>query len=64
MAQPNMVGLMSLLADIEPIRQTRIRPDFLGFSERIGWHKDGWTDLIRPLPQPQPAPDRPLLTFY
>jgi len=28
MAQPNMVGLMSLWADIEPIRQTRIRPDF------------------------------------
>jgi len=63
-AQPTMVSLMSLWADIEPIRQTRIRPDFLGFAERIGSHKDGWTDLIRPLPRPLPAPDRPLLTFY
>ncbi|MBA3862760.1 MAG: hypothetical protein C0517_02305 [Erythrobacter sp.] len=53
-AQPNMVGLMSLWADIEPIRQTRIRPDFLGFAERIGWHKDGWGDLI-PAPAPTPA---------
>ncbi|MBU2588170.1 MAG: hypothetical protein KJ872_08665 [Alphaproteobacteria bacterium] len=51
-AQPNMVGLMSLRAVIEPIRQTRIHPDFLGFAQRIGRHKDGWTDLIRPLPQP------------
>jgi len=53
---PNMVGLMSLWADIEPIRQTRIHPDFMDFATRIGlvavWEKYGWPDLI-------PAPARP-----
>ena len=47
---PNMVGLMSLWADIEPIRQTRIHPDFMDFAKRIGlvaaWEKYGWPDLI------------------
>ena len=47
---PNMVGLMSLWADIEPIRQTRIHSDFMDFAKRIGlvaaWEKYGWPDLI------------------
>ena len=47
---PNMVGLMSLWADIEPICQTRIHPDFMDFAKRIGlvaaWEKYGWPDLI------------------
>ncbi len=54
---PNMVGLMSLWADIEPIRQTRIHPDFMGFAKRIGlvaaWEKYGWPDLL-----PAPAPSK------
>ena len=47
---PNMVGLMSLWADIEPIRQTRMHPDFMDFAKRIGlvaaWEKYGWPDLL------------------
>ena len=50
----NMYCLMSLWADIEPIRQTRLHPEFLPFAERIGlvaaWEKYGWPDLL-------PAPD-------
>ncbi|MEE4350116.1 MAG: hypothetical protein V2J26_07800 [Pacificimonas sp.] len=46
----NMFGLMSLWADVEPIRQIRTHPDFLGFADRIGlvaaWQKYGWPDLI------------------
>ena len=46
----NMFCLMSLWADIEPIRQTRLHPDFLAFAERIGlvaaWKKYGWPDLL------------------
>jgi len=46
----NMVGLMLLWADIEPIRQTRIHPDFMDFAKRIGlvaaWEKYGWPDLL------------------
>jgi len=46
----NMYCLMSLWADIEPIRQTRIHPDFLPFAKRIGlvaaWEKYGWPDLL------------------
>lgn len=51
---PNMVGLMSLWADIEPIRQTRLHPDFMDFAKRIGliavWEKYGWPDVM---PGPQ-----------
>lgn len=51
---PNMVGLMSLWTDIEPIRQTRLHPDFMSFAENIGlvaaWEKYGWPDLM---PDPQ-----------
>ena len=47
---PNMVGLRSLWADIEPIRQTRMHPDFMDFAKRIGlvaaWEKYGWPDLL------------------
>ena len=50
----NMYCLMSLWADIEPIRQIRRHRDFLPFAKRIGlvaaWEKYGWPDLI-------PAPD-------
>ncbi|MGY6554367.1 MAG: hypothetical protein ACXIUM_07575 [Wenzhouxiangella sp.] len=46
----NMYCLMSLWADIEPIRQTRLHPEFLTFAERIGlvaaWGKYGWPDLL------------------
>ncbi|PKP95363.1 MAG: hypothetical protein CVT75_02145 [Alphaproteobacteria bacterium HGW-Alphaproteobacteria-14] len=37
---------MALRADIDPIRQTRIHPDFPGFAGRIDWQKYGWPDLI------------------
>ncbi|MGB7419045.1 MAG: hypothetical protein WA918_07690, partial [Erythrobacter sp.] len=47
---PNMVGLMSLWADAEPIRQIRLHPEFMDFANRIGlvaaWEKYGWPDLI------------------
>jgi TolB-like protein len=47
---PNMVGLMSLWADVEPIRQTRIHPDFMDFAKRIGlvaaWEKYGRPDIL------------------
>lgn len=46
----NMFGLMSLWADVEPIRRTRLHPDFMGFAEDIGlveaWDRHGWPDLI------------------
>ena len=46
----NMYCFMSLWADIEPIRQTRLHPEFLSFAERIGlvaaWEKYGWPDLL------------------
>lgn len=51
---PNMVGLMSLWVDSEPIRQIRLHPDFMEFAERLGliaaWQKYGWPDLM---PDPQ-----------
>jgi len=46
----NMYCLMSLWADIEPIRRTRLHPEFMAFAERIGlvaaWKKYGWPDLL------------------
>jgi TolB-like protein/Tfp pilus assembly protein PilF len=46
----NMYCLMSLWADIEPIRRTRLHPEFLAFAGRIGlvdaWKKYGWPDLL------------------
>jgi TolB-like protein len=56
----NVYCLMSLWADIEPIRQTRLHPDFLPFAERIGlvaaWEKYGWPDL---LPEPDARKPKP-----
>lgn len=46
----NMFCLMSLWADIEPIRQIRLHDDFLSFAERIGltaaWNKYGRPDML------------------
>lgn len=46
----NLYCLMSLWADIEPIRQIRVHPEFMAFAERIGllaaWQKYGWPDLM------------------
>lgn len=46
----NMFGLMSLWADVEPIRQTRLHPGFLAFADDIGlveaWNRHGWPDLM------------------
>ncbi len=51
---PNMIGLMSLWADVEPIRQTRLHPEFMDFAKRIGlvavWKKYGCPDLMSSLP--------------
>ena len=46
----NIFGLMTLWADVDPIRRTREHPDFLRFAERVGyvaaWEKYGWPDLM------------------
>ncbi|MEO0870831.1 MAG: tetratricopeptide repeat protein, partial [Pseudomonadota bacterium] len=46
----NMVGLMNLWIDIDPINRTIRHPDFMSFAERIGmveaWDRFGWPDLI------------------
>lgn len=46
----NMPCMMSLWADIEPIKQVRLHPDFLSFAEGIGlvaaWERYGWPDLL------------------
>jgi TolB-like protein len=46
----NMFGLMNLWIDIEPIRKTRLHPDFMAFAEKIGmveaWNRHGWPDLM------------------
>jgi TolB-like protein len=46
----NTAGLMSMWADIDPIRQTRQHPEFIPFAQAIGlaaaWHKYGWPDLL------------------
>ncbi len=46
----NMYCLMSIWADIEPIRQIRLDREFMPFAERIGmlaaWEKYGWPDLL------------------
>ena len=57
----NMYCLMSLWADIEPIRRIRMHPEFLPFAERIGlvaaWEKYGWPDLLRATPDRLPRLD-------
>jgi len=56
MSLANMFGLMTFWSDSDPIRQTRLHPDFMSFAEDIGivaaWEKYGWPDL---LPNPQAA---------
>lgn len=46
----NMFCMMSLWADLEPIRQIRLHPDFISFAEGIGltaaWDRYGWPDLL------------------
>jgi TolB-like protein/cytochrome c-type biogenesis protein CcmH/NrfG len=48
----NMFCMMSLWADLEPIKQVRLHQDFLSFAERIGlvaaWERYGWPDLLSP----------------
>ena len=48
----NMFCMMSLWADLEPIKQIRLHPDFLPFAKRIGlvaaWDRYGWPDLTAP----------------
>jgi len=50
----NMFCLMSLWADLEPIRRIRLHAGFLSFAEQVGlvaaWEKYGWPDL---LPKPE-----------
>ncbi len=46
----NMFGLMSLWADVEPLRRTRDHPDFMQFADDMGlveaWNRHGWPDLM------------------
>ena len=57
MSLANMFGLMTLWSDSDPIRQTRLHPDFMSFAKDIGlvaaWEKYGWPDL---LPDPKTVP--------
>ena len=57
MTLANMFGLMTLWSDSDPIRQTRLHPDFMSFAKDIGlvaaWEKYGWPDL---LPDPKTVP--------
>lgn len=50
----NMISLMLIWADVDPIRSVRQHPDFMRFVTHIGlvaaWDKYGWPDL---LPKPQ-----------
>ena len=56
----NMGCLISLWADIEPIRQIWQHSEFIAFAQRIGmaaaWDKYGWPDLL------PPPSNRPQLT--
>ena len=46
----NVACLMSIWADIDPIRQIWRHPEFIPFAQRIGmaaaWDKYGWPDLL------------------
>ena len=48
----NLIGMVPLWADIEPIRQVWQHPEFIPFAQRIGmsaaWDKYGWPDLLPP----------------
>jgi TolB-like protein len=47
-----MLPLLSLWADIDPIRQVWQHPEFIPFAQKIGmaaaWDKYGWPDLLPP----------------
>ncbi len=49
----NVAGLMSIWADVDPIRQIWRHEEFIPFAQRIGmvaaWDKYGWPDLL-PVP--------------
>ncbi|NBW75791.1 MAG: hypothetical protein EBR34_08325 [Sphingomonadaceae bacterium] len=49
----NMLTLVTIWADIDPIRQIWQHPEFIPFAQRIGmtaaWDKYGWPDLL-PVP--------------
>jgi len=55
----NLYCLMSLWADIDPIRRVRLHPEFMAFAGRIGlvaaWEKYGWPDLLTPPDSPTNA---------
>lgn len=46
----NLIGMLPLWSDIEPIRQVWQDPEFIPFAQRIGmaaaWDKYGWPDLL------------------
>ena len=46
----NMLALLALWVDFDPIRQIWQHPDFIPFARRIGmadaWDKYGWPDLL------------------
>lgn len=48
----NIACLISIWADIDPIRQIWQHPEFIPFAQRIGmaaaWDKHGWPDLLPP----------------
>lgn len=48
----NMLCLLSLWSDIDPIRRVHTDPEFIPFAQRIGladaWDKYGWPDLLPP----------------
>jgi hypothetical protein len=50
----NIFGLMTLWVDVDPIRRTRLHPDFMRFADRVGyvsaWEKYGWPETLRPVP--------------
>ncbi len=55
----NVVSLMSLWGDVEPISRIREHADFMAFAEKIGlvaaWEKHGWPDV---LPEPETCADQ------
>jgi hypothetical protein len=48
----NLLSLITLWADVDPIRRIREHPEFIPFAQRIGmaaaWDKYGWPDLLPP----------------
>lgn len=48
----NMLCLLSLWSDTDPIRRVHTDPEFIPFAQRIGladaWDKYGWPDLLPP----------------